>query len=234
MFEREHHRQIASVLEALDPGFLAAHGCWFGGGTAIALGWGEYRESIDIDFLVSSGAGYRAVRDRAAGPSGIRGLGRPGNMLVQAREVRADQYGIRTLLDVQGTLIKLEIIREARIEFEQPGDTDRICGVARLTALDLATSKLLANSDRWADDSVHSRDVIDLAMMNLPRPMLNKATTKALVAYSSIQRDLDAAVTSLAERPGRLESCLAALQMTAPRALVWKRIKRLKSQNGRR
>lgn len=31
--------------------------------------------------------------------------------------------------------------------------------------------KLLANSDRWADDSVFSRDLIDLAM-NAPRAMV--------------------------------------------------------------
>jgi len=29
----------------------------------------------------------------------------------------------------------------------------------------MATSKLLANSDRWADEGVFNRDVIDLAMM---------------------------------------------------------------------
>ncbi len=228
MFEREHHRQIASVLDSLDAAFLAEQGCWFGGGTAIALSWGEYRESIDVDFLVSSGEGYRAVRERASGSEGVRALGRPGNLLVQAREVRADQYGIRTLLDVQGTLIKLEILREARITFDVPAEADRVCGVSRLTALDLAASKLLANSDRWADDSVHSRDIIDLAMMNPPRKLLKSAIDKALRADSSIERDLDSTVDTLGRRPGRLEACMAALQMTVPRALVWKRIKRLK------
>ncbi|MDP2345299.1 MAG: nucleotidyl transferase AbiEii/AbiGii toxin family protein [Deltaproteobacteria bacterium] len=227
MFEREHHRRIASILESLDAPFLAEHACYFGGGTALALSYGEYRESIDVDFLVSTSAGYRAVRERVNGPEGVRALGRPGHLLVQAREVRTDQYGIRTLLDVQGTLIKFEIVREARITFDVAVDDDRICGVARLTTLDLATSKLLANSDRWADDSVHSRDLIDLAMMNLPRPLLRKASEKAQRAYSSIERDLGAAVEALGRRAGRLEECMSALQMTTPRALVWKRIKRL-------
>jgi len=41
------------VLQALDADALASHACLFGGGTAMALRYGEYRESFDIDFLVS-------------------------------------------------------------------------------------------------------------------------------------------------------------------------------------
>ncbi|MGZ5237564.1 MAG: nucleotidyl transferase AbiEii/AbiGii toxin family protein, partial [Caldimonas sp.] len=64
MFEREHHRRIAAILQALDAELLAASHCLFGGGTAMALRYGEYRESVDIDFLVSSQPGYRAMRQR--------------------------------------------------------------------------------------------------------------------------------------------------------------------------
>jgi hypothetical protein len=104
-------------------------------------------------------------------------------------------------------------------------------GVARLGDTDLAASKLLANSDRWADDSVNSRDLIDLAMMNLPRATLTKAKQKATRAYASIERDLAAAIEALANRRGRLEACMTALQMTTTtRALLWKRIKRLPSR----
>ena len=42
----------------------------------------------------------------------------------------------------------------------------------------MAASKLLANSDCWADDSVHSRDVIDLAMIKMPKRQLEKAVIK--------------------------------------------------------
>lgn len=49
VFERPHHRRIARVLQALDGDRLRALGCLFGGGTAIALRYGEYRESVDID-----------------------------------------------------------------------------------------------------------------------------------------------------------------------------------------
>ncbi|WP_255343899.1 nucleotidyl transferase AbiEii/AbiGii toxin family protein [Methylibium sp. T29-B] len=53
MFERPHHRRIATILAALDADVLVANDCLFGGGTAMALRYGEYRESVDIDFLVS-------------------------------------------------------------------------------------------------------------------------------------------------------------------------------------
>ena len=44
MFTRPHHQRIAKVLESLDTDLLKQHNCLFAGGTAIALGYGEYRE----------------------------------------------------------------------------------------------------------------------------------------------------------------------------------------------
>ena len=49
MFERPHHKRIAHVLASLDANLLARSHCLFGGGTAMALRHGEYRESVDID-----------------------------------------------------------------------------------------------------------------------------------------------------------------------------------------
>lgn len=57
MFERPHHQRIAHVLATLDADALRQHACLFGGGTCIALRYGEYRESVDIDFLVSDAQG---------------------------------------------------------------------------------------------------------------------------------------------------------------------------------
>ena len=90
---------------------------------------------------------------------------------------------MRTLLQVDGADIKLEIVLEGRIELEAPGLDDRLCGVATLTPLDMVTSKLLANSDRWRDDAVLCRDLIDLAMMAPPKKLLQRAMAKAQVAY---------------------------------------------------
>lgn len=229
MFERPHHRRIAALLQGLDAGLLLAHGCLFGGGTAIALRHGEYRESVDIDFLVADARGYRALRERLVGAAGVQALGRPGALLEATREVRADQYGIRTLLRTDGIDIKFEIVHETRIELEPPGTGDEVCGVATLTRLDMATTKLLANSDRWADDAVMSRDLIDLAMMVPERNLFRSAAAKAGAAYGkSILVDLAKAIEALRARPHRLDRCMEAMQMTTvPKALLWKRIKAL-------
>ncbi len=228
MFERAHHRRIAAVLEALNAPLLVQKGCLFAGGTAMALRFGEYRESVDIDFLVSDVAGYRDLRQLLTGPQGVAAITRPGATLQALREVRADQYGLRTLLLAEPTQIKFEIVLEARIALQPPGPGDVLCGLATLTPLDMAASKLLANSDRWADDSVFSRDLIDLAMMQPKAKLLKQAIEKAQGAYGeSIQSDLGKAIAHVLGREGRLERCMAAMQITVPKALLWQRIKAL-------
>ena len=232
MFERPHHRRIATILEALDADGLAANACLFGGGTAISLRYGEYRESVDIDFLVSRLEGYRVLRQQLTAPDGLRAITRPGRVLTPLREIRADQYGIRTLLEVEGVAIKFEIVLEGRIELETPGPEDRLCGVATLTPLDMLTSKLLANSDRWRDDAVFSRDLIDLAMMAPPKKLMHKAITKAEAAYgASIEADLLKAIEDLRSRPHRLDHCIQAMGMnTISKAALWARVKSLARQ----
>ncbi len=229
MFERPHDRRIAAILHALDAELLTANHCLFGGGTAIALRHGEYRESVDIDFLVSDPAGYRSLRERLTGPRGVQSIARAEGLLEATRAVRADRYGIRTMLRTDGVDIKFEIVSEGRITFQAPAAADRICGVAALTPLDMAATKLLANSDRWADDAVMSRDLIDLAMMEPARALFRLATAKATKAYGkSILADLAKAIDGLRQRPQRLDRCMEALQMTTvPKALLWKRIKAL-------
>jgi Nucleotidyl transferase AbiEii toxin, Type IV TA system len=229
MFERAHHQRIATVLQSLDGALLRAHRCFFGGGTAMVLMYGEYRESVDMDFLVSDLAGYRHLRQLLTQPGGLQHLARPESPpWEQVREVRADQYGIRTMLQVSGHPVKFEIVLEGRIKLSEPGPCDDICGIATLTPLDMATSKLLANSDRWADDGVFSRDVIDLAMMH-PKPiLLREAVLKAEGAYgTAIQRDLNKAISKLNEREGWLERCMQAMAMRIPKAQLWQQIRKL-------
>lgn len=230
MFERPHHQRIAHVLAALDGGALAQHACWFGGGTCIALRFGEYRESVDIDFLVSDPAGYRELRQLLTGLDGLAPITRQGAMPLELlREVRADQYGIRTQVRMDGYPIKFEIVREARIAFQTPGVQDQLCGVGTLTVLDMAASKLLANADRQADAGVFSRDIIDLAMMDLSLPQLRAALEKASEAYGgAISRDLGKAIDRMENKPEWLERCMQAMAMHMPRAVLWKKIRTLR------
>lgn len=234
MFERAHHRDIALILQALDPAALAARQCWFDGGTAMVLRHGEYRESADIDFLVSHIAGYRDLRQSLGGPAGLGPIVRSGMTLELAREVRADQYGIRTLVRAGGSIIKLEIVSEGRLTLDPPGPDDAVCGVRTLTPLDMAAGKLLANADRWADDAVQSRDLIDLAMLPVPTQCLRAARVKAEGAYGgAVMQSLHAAIEHLRKRPRRLDQCMAGLSMGGiTPAQLWQAIRRLRRALG--
>ena len=229
MFERPLHQRIAQVLGALNGTLLKEHSCLFGGGTVIALRFGEYRESVDIDFLLSDLTHYRSLRQLLTGADGINAILLPGQPpFVQLRDIRADQYGIRTMLSVAQQPIKFEIVLEGRIKLAAPAAKDVVCGVPTLTVLDMAVSKLLANSDHWADDGVFNRDVIDLAMMQPRLPLLRQAIAKAEAAYGQAVRvDLEKAIQRLQQRQGWLDRCMHAMAMTLPKALVWQRVRNL-------
>lgn len=230
MFEHPHHRRIARVLSALNGDLLREANCLFGGGTAMALRFGEYRESGDMDFLVSNLESYRLLRQRLTGDEGFAGLLRPdGELFRLAREIRADQYGIRTALLLDESLIKFEIVLEARIQIEAATGKDKVCGISTLTLLDMATCKLLANADRWSDDGVFSRDVIDLAMMSPTLPLLRKAVQKAQGAYGpAVTRDLERAIDRLQHRQDWLEHCMQVIGMALPKAVLWSKIRALR------
>lgn len=229
MFKRPHHQRIARVLQALDGSLLQAHGCLFGGGTCIALRFGEYRESVDVDFIVSDLAGYRALRQLLTAQLGLAAITKAGAIpLERSRDIRADQYGIRTQLLVDGLPLKFEVVLGGRIALDTPGPADIILGVSTLTPRDMAATKLLANSDRHADDGVFSRDVIDLAMMDLKLPALRAAFTKAETAYGpAVGRDLAKAIHHIRNRHGWLERCMQSMAMDMPKALLWQKIRAL-------
>lgn len=217
------------ILQSLDAEVLLRHRCFFAGGTAIVLTHGEYRESLDIDFMISNLEGYRDLRSVVTRSQDLAPLFRPGKNWSLARPLRADQYGIRTMIAVGSAHVKFEIVHEGRISFSEPGANPIVCGVTALSSVDMAASKLLANSDRWADDSVWSRDLIDLAMLNLSRDQKKLAIQKAEKAYGeSVLRDLRQAIESLKNRRGRLAQCLDALKMRGlPEAVVWSNIRSL-------
>lgn len=198
----------------------------------MALKYGEYRESVDIDFVVSDLAGYRELRELLGSATGTLPLVRDGISVKLARDIRADQYGIRTQVHSGASTIKFEIVLEGRIDLMTPAEGDRVCGVLALTPEDLAAEKLLANADRWADDSVYSRDLIDLAMMRADRKLLDDACAKAEGPYgASVRRALSQAVDALQGRQGRLEACMAALSIDrVTRAQLWAAITKVARQ----
>lgn len=228
-FKRPHHQKIALILQQLDTKKLREATCYFGGGTAIALRFDEFRESVDIDLMVSNIEGYRQLRSDATDPGGLANLFKSSLQLDLNAEVRADQYGIRSFVKVSDKKIKFEIVLEGRIHFDEPSTTDAILGVSCLTTIDLLASKLLANSDRGGDASVFSRDLIDMAMMQFSNHEWTHAYQKALSAYGpTIQKDLIKTCDVLIVNKVRLRQCIQFLKMDVAEAELVQSIKRLR------
>lgn len=211
MFERPHHRRILHLLEMMDDRFLTDTGCCFGGDTGAALMLDEFRESVDIDFLCASGPGYRRLRGTVTNRSLGDLFQTPPRL---QRDVRADRYGIRTVLDIDNTPIKFEIVLEARI----PLSCEHVPHLP-VPVLDRASQiakKLLANSDRGADRSTCSRDAIDLIMMfhhwGEPDAQVWEIAERAY--GQAVRTDLNKSMASLRKDPAWLNQCLSRLQVT--------------------
>lgn len=211
-FKRPIHHQVDKILSRLDHHFLEQSQCYFGGGTRIVLELGEYRESRDIDFLCANQDGYRAMRETVSENS-LGGVS--SRDIILAREVRADQYGIRTFIENDENKIKFEIIREARIKLV-PQQLETI-PVMCLSHACCFAEKFLANADRGQDTSTLSRDIIDLAFM-----IENWASEEAITglsiaeqAYgSAVRRNLKLAISKISEDKTHRKKCVDALRVT--------------------
>jgi hypothetical protein len=178
-FIKPEHENIAEILRSMDGRFLESCGCYFGGGTAIVLKHGEYRQSLDVDFLCANTDGYRELRV-AAQRSGAAGLF--GADIKAAREPKFDRYGIRMFLLYRDQPVKFEIVREERIPVG--GHLDDDLRVPILSASDMFAEKLLANADRCLDRSVAYRDAIDLGRLVMAHGEIPlSAVSKAQRAY---------------------------------------------------
>lgn len=220
MFKREHHRRIHGVLNSMNGELLKQASCYFGGGTAVVLALNEYRESVDIDFLCASVDGYRLLRSRIY-EEGLAGLFQ--SKPKQLRDVRMDQYGIRTVLEMDGSPIKFEIVREGRIELD--GDMDRLLQVPVLSRGDMFAEKLLANADRGLDAATLSRDLIDLAMMidawgDIP----GEAWQKARTAYGGSVDRIFATTLAKNSDSSHLQKCCERMQMDAASIAIVQRV----------
>jgi Nucleotidyl transferase AbiEii toxin, Type IV TA system len=208
-FRRPHHRALVGILGSMNASFLERSGCFFGGGTCIALMLDEFRESRDIDFLCASRDGFRALRESVTEDS----LGKIMKRKVAlAREVRADRDGIRTFFSAGDLRIKLEIILEARIDLR--GAPQRFLGVPVLDLECLAAEKFLANADRGLDDTTRSRDVIDLAFLAASRgkQALEPGLQLAETAYGfAVRRALKLALAAFSKNPRHASNCAHSL-----------------------
>ena len=209
-FHRPWHRLVWQVLESLNSDLLSSAKCYFGGGTRIALALGEFRESVDVDFLCSDRDGYRSLRSAVTSSSlGEICSGRYDLM----REVRTDMYGIRTFLRVDERPVKFEILSEGRISLA--GETVDPFPVKVLDRTSCIAEKLLAHADRGGDESTHARDLIDLAFMagSWPAEHLRAARAIAESAYGSVvMRELGEGLSRF-EDASRRRHCIEMLSI---------------------
>jgi hypothetical protein len=212
------HRQVLAILSRFDAAFLERARCYFAGGTRIVMELGEYRESRDIDFLCSDRDGYRTLREAAA----ARSLGGVATGKLEfARDVRADQYGIRTIVSTNGAGLKFEIVREARIDIAG----EKVAGipVRCLTRRHCFAEKFLANADRGLDESTLSRDAVDLAHMieGWSRQDADAGLALATSAYGeAISRSLESVIAKLRQDRAYRNRCIEGLEIADPDVLT--------------
>ncbi|MDF5732944.1 MAG: nucleotidyl transferase AbiEii/AbiGii toxin family protein [Rhizonema sp. PD38] len=209
-FRLDHHNNILTILECLDCEVLKKGSAYFGGGTLLAFDFEEYRWSKDVDFIASVGTeGYKYLRTLIF-DDGYKAL---FNNLskIQIERGTTDQYGIRMAVCVNDVFIKTEIIAENRFELDPPR-YPKWSPVPCLSLNDCFTSKLLSNSDRYIDNSVEARDLIDLAVLRLQSPIPRSSIDKAEKAYEII-RPLKKAIELFQERPDYRHKCFQGLQV---------------------
>jgi hypothetical protein len=213
MFTLEFHQKILKVLRTLDAEFFNANQIYFGGGTLISLKHGEYRLSKDIDFLCPVGESFRRLR-QAVSEQGFQALFATQEGITLPRDLQANRYGVRFAVTVDQVPIKFEIVAEERIALGVP-DYPSWSPVPCLNETDAVAEKLLANSDRWADASVQSRDLIDLSILRLAAPIPEEATQKAERAYAVID-PLKRAIQNFQAQPEYRERCFRMLGIQDP------------------
>ena len=211
MFKRLRHQIVDRVLSSFSSDFLRDNRCYFGGGTRIVMELDEYRESLDIDLLCADRDGYRNIRSRISANSLGPLLTAP---LPLAREVRVDRYGIRTFFDIDGEKVKFEIVSEGRVTLT----SQDIYGlpIPCLDRISCFAEKLLANADHWADRSVLSRDIIDIAfMVSHWGAIPPEAVEMAENAYgTSVMKSLESAVALVQLDASYLERCVSTMAIT--------------------
>lgn len=209
MFNRPRHQAIEKVLKSFSNSALQQANCYFAGGTAISMSLNEFRESVDIDFLCSSTEGYRYLRNIVSMNDLGELIGKPIKYL---RDIRTDRDKISTFVESDGIPVKIEIVRESRIDINGAFNSDITLPV--LCREDLFAQKLLANADRGLDRQSKSRDIIDIAAMidgwgDIPQSSLDKVVH----AYGNHVYYSFAKSVQLIHDREHLRECVNALDM---------------------
>lgn len=224
-YRRMCHVQAHAALSAMNAEFLRDAECYFAGGTRVSMELNEYRESNDIDFLCSSPLGWRILRQA----TNSRSLGHIFSDAPElAREVRADRYGIRTALLIEGQAIKFEILSSDQ-EGLRPEDIQGI-PVPALAKSDVAAQKFMANASRGADRRSNSKDLVDLAFIaaSWPAHHIGEGLDVAERQYGHwVASGLKAALALFAEDHGHRRRSLESMDVNTEDGRLLRGIEKL-------
>jgi len=224
-FKDTYHKHIITILNSLKSDFFLEISAFFGGGTLLTLLYNEYRLSKDIDFICPVDNGYRMLRSEIFDKQ-YQAIFKDITNIEFPREIRADQYGVRFVIKIGLLSFKFEIIAEARIKL-QPAAFYSWADIPCLSFTDACAEKLLSNSDRWADTSAKSRDLIDLSMLRLQSKIPDHAIEKSESAYPVI-KPLEKAIKFFMSNQDYRNDCFTSLQVKKP-ALIMNGIRKLAS-----
>lgn len=213
MFDRLQHRRIAFILQNLKKENLAACGCLFGGGTALSLQLGEYRESVDIDFSCGSTEHYAKLR-KGFFDEGASFLFH--HDLTLSRELRADRSALRCTIDLKDgeKPIKFEIILEGYLGGLLPSIT-QVCDIPCLHPQDSMATKLMANADRGLDEAFAFRDLIDFIIATDHfGPISSESLARIKKTYDdTAEKSAVKTARYLVEHPKKLETAFLELSI---------------------
>lgn len=222
MFNRDHHRAIAVVLNAFNPDYFYERRCYFGGGTLLALSFGEYRQSIDIDFLISDPDQIRLLR-RDLHDRGYSVLFKKAEPKFPLRpdQPRVTRDKVVFAVQPHDTPLKVEIIFEERIVLDDAREAP-FTAMPCLTIRDSIAEKLMANTDRGLDTAYFAKDLIDLAFVVTETEFLDDAVEKVHGSSNryEVTEPLRRAIEYFGEHADFRLQCYAQLQVSAPRDIA--------------
>lgn len=185
----------------------------------LALAYGEYRLSRDIDFLCPYGSSFSQLRRSVFNHSyeALFNLDKCERISFP-RTIRTDRDGVRFAVQIEETVLKFEIIAEGRIQLDSPTQPEW-SPISCLSVVDQVAEKLLANGDRWADRSVYSRDLIDLSILKQRTDFPDIALAKAEAAYPTVE-PLKRSIQFFKAQPDYRLRCYERLQVESPFAVI--------------
>lgn len=213
--KQQFYHKVRGIVNNLDSEILIEYQAYFGGGTMLSLERDCYRLSYDLDFLCNLDSFNRLRRWVDEGR--VKELLKSDRLSIG--EIKKDLYGIRMplILDRELPPIKLEFIAENRFELN-PCEIGEL-GLPLLNLTDRFTSKLLANADRYMDSSTHARDLIDLTILRLSKPIPTESILAAEANYR-VRQPLIEAIVNFQNKPEWRASCYEALSVDNPVRII--------------